>query len=171
MNIKPHAITVLFPPMSDEDYRALRDDIKENGQREPAWTLNGELIDGIHRQRACEELGLELRTREWRDGGSLAAFVISLNVRRRHLSASQKATIAAAALPFFEAEARQRQAATRLRPGESPKTRKATGSIQSPSASGTAAALAARGGAVYGVIRCLLRSYNKGQRGRRLSWD
>jgi hypothetical protein len=42
-------------------------------------------------------------------GDSPTSFVISKNSKRRHLTQSQKAAIAALALPFFEAEAKKRQ--------------------------------------------------------------
>lgn len=109
-----HPVANLFPPMGDDDYKALVADIKENGQREFGWTFHGELIDGAHRMAACKELGLEFKAREWGGGGSgsLTAFVISLNLKRRHLTASQKAMVAKEALPLFESEAAARQKAT-----------------------------------------------------------
>jgi ParB-like chromosome segregation protein Spo0J len=95
--------------MSEEEFRALVADIKEQGQLEAIWTYRGEVIDGAHRLAACKELGIEPRVREWTGKGSLTAFVISLNVRRRQLTPSQKAMVAAEALPMFEAEAKERQ--------------------------------------------------------------
>lgn len=104
-----HAVTRLFPPMTEQEFQSLLADIREHGQREAIWTYRGETIDGLHRSRACEELGLPVRSQEWDGKGSLAAFVISLNLKRRHLTASQKAMIAQDALPFFEQEAKVRQ--------------------------------------------------------------
>jgi site-specific DNA-methyltransferase (adenine-specific) len=46
--------------------------------------------------------------------------VISLNLKRRHLSADQKAAIAIAILPFLEREAEERQRATRIKAGKPP---------------------------------------------------
>lgn len=95
--------------MPADEYAALRDDIKTNGQLEPIWTLRGEIIDGRHRYRACQELGIDPTTREWRGTGSVVNFVISENLRRRHLTASQRAAIAVDMLPLLEAEAEQRR--------------------------------------------------------------
>jgi hypothetical protein len=63
------------------------------------------------RARACRELGLDLRLRDWDGHGSLVAFVVSLNLHRRHLSESQRALVAARIKPLFEAEAKQRMLA------------------------------------------------------------
>jgi hypothetical protein len=97
--------------MNDDDYRALVDDIRANGLREPGWTWQGQIVDGRHRDSACREAGVEFRTREWDGVGSLTAFVISLNLKRRQLTQSQKAMVALATLPMFEAEAKERMLA------------------------------------------------------------
>jgi hypothetical protein len=44
--------------------------------------------------------------------GSLVRFVISLNLHRRHLTSSQRATLAVELLPMLEAEAKERQLST-----------------------------------------------------------
>ncbi len=45
----------------------------------------------------------------WDGTGSLTAFVVSLNLHRRHLSESQRAMIGAHIKPMFEKEAKERQ--------------------------------------------------------------
>ena len=95
MNI--HHVANLFPFMSAEEFAALKSDIERNGQREPIWTYRDKIIDGRNRYRACAELGIKPLTREWSgedNNGALVAFVISLNLHRRHLSSSQKAIVA-----------------------------------------------------------------------------
>jgi hypothetical protein len=49
------------------------------------------------------------RYRQWDGQGSLVGFVVSLNLHRRHLTASQRAMIGADMLPLLEEEARKRQ--------------------------------------------------------------
>jgi hypothetical protein len=93
-SIQIHEIANLFPMMSEDEYRALVADIRKKGLLEPIWTYQGQIIDGRNRYRACEELGIEPRYREWNGQGSLVAFVVSLNLQRRHLTSSQKAMIA-----------------------------------------------------------------------------
>lgn len=99
--MKIHPIAEIFPRMFVEDFAALRDDIAAYGVREPVWTWNKQLIDGRHRLLACEELGIKCPTREY-DGteADLVPFVLSLNLRRRHLDASQRAMVAASIPPI-----------------------------------------------------------------------
>lgn len=94
--MKIHPIADIFPRMSDDEFRELVTDIDTYGVREPAWTWNKQVIDGRHRVQACEELGIKCPTREY-DGSEaeLVAFVLSLNLKRRHLNASQRAMVAA----------------------------------------------------------------------------
>lgn len=90
-----HPVANLFPPMTDAQYIALREDIRENGQREPITLWRGQVIDGLHRARACEEIGREQLTREWEgEESGLTAYVVSLNLHRRHLNESQRAMVA-----------------------------------------------------------------------------
>ena len=55
-----HEVTDIFPPMAEEQYNKLVEDIRENGQREPVWLYDRKVIDGRNRLRACLELGIEL---------------------------------------------------------------------------------------------------------------
>jgi hypothetical protein len=104
-----HPIAEAFPRMSDAEYAELKASIKERGVEVPAWTYQGKLIDGLNRYRACEDLGIELPTREWEGKGSLVDFVMSQNVHRRHLTSSQRATLAVDVMPFLKQEAEERQ--------------------------------------------------------------
>jgi N6-adenosine-specific RNA methylase IME4 len=113
-----HEVASIFPLMSADEYDALKLDIARNGQREPVWTWQDKIIDGRNRWRACEELGIIPQRREWDGNGSLVAFVVSLNLHRRHLTSSQRATVAVDMLPMLEAEARERQAHGQTAPGK-----------------------------------------------------
>ena len=94
-NLTFHEVANIFPMMGDDEFAALKSDIAENGLREPIWTWNGQIIDGRNRYTACQELGIEPKSREWDGQGSPVSFVISLNLKRRHLNETQRATVAA----------------------------------------------------------------------------
>jgi hypothetical protein len=106
-----HELSNLFPLLTGQEFDDLKVDIEKHGQHEPILTYQGQIIDGRNRYRACRELGIEPRLQEWDGNGSLVAFVLSLNLHRRHLTSSQRAAIAAELLPILEAEAKERQRA------------------------------------------------------------
>lgn len=119
MRIHPYAN--LLPMMNAEEFAALKADIAANGLLEPIWTFQGKIIDGRNRFRVCKEVGEKPRYREFHENGtSLLSFITSLNVHRRHLSASQRAAYAAQVLPMFQKEARQRQLAGLKRGAKAP---------------------------------------------------
>lgn len=90
-----HPVADIFPSMREAEYEALRENIREHGQREPAWTWRGQIIDGRHRARACDEIGIVLQCKEYEgDESSLVPFVVSLNLHRRHLDESQRSMVA-----------------------------------------------------------------------------
>jgi ParB-like chromosome segregation protein Spo0J len=89
-----HPLAELFPPMSDEQYQALKADIAENGQHEDIMIWQGMLIDGRHRLRACLELGIQPDTAELDDSCDPYIYVITHNLHRRHLTESQRSLVA-----------------------------------------------------------------------------
>lgn len=90
-----HKVASIFPMMSVEEFDALKADIATNGLHESIWLHEGQIIDGRNRYQACVETGVEPSFREWNGNGSLVAFVVSLNLRRRHLDESQRGMVAA----------------------------------------------------------------------------
>jgi DNA methylase len=104
-----HPVANLFPLMGPADLGALKADIAAHGLREPIRTFDGMILDGRNRWLACEALGVQPRLRPWDGKGSPAAFVVSANLARRHLTASQKAAVAAELEPLFAAEAAERR--------------------------------------------------------------
>jgi ParB family chromosome partitioning protein len=107
-DLEPHPLAQLIPEMSDGDYSALRDDVAVNGLREPVVLYEGKILDGRHRYRACHEV---VRCAHFAEfiGKDPAAYVISLNVRRRHLTASQLAFVALEVEKVYAEEAKKRQ--------------------------------------------------------------
>ena len=96
-----HPVADIFPLMGEVEFGELAEDIRENGLLEPIWVYcSGDseerIIDGRNRYLACERVGVVPAFRRYSgvDSG-LVAFVLSLNLRRRHLSESQRAMVAA----------------------------------------------------------------------------
>jgi ParB family chromosome partitioning protein len=104
-----HEVAGLFPMMAEDEFASLVEDVQENGLREPIWTHQGKIIDGRNRFLACQQARVSPRFREWDGSGSLVQFVVSLNLKRRHLSSSQKAMVAVEMLPMLEKEREERR--------------------------------------------------------------
>jgi N6-adenosine-specific RNA methylase IME4 len=103
-----HRLAELIPLMSDEQYEALRADVAKQGLLEPIVLYENQVLDGRHRYRACIATGTEPRFQQY-GGDDPVAFVISLNVHRRHLTATQKGFIANDAVAAFEEDAKRHQ--------------------------------------------------------------
>lgn len=91
MQYEQHPLSAAFPSMPGHEVDALAADIKANGQREPAVILDGKILDGWHRYRACQIAGVPLVFKAFPADGDPVAFVKSRNLHRRHLSDSQRA--------------------------------------------------------------------------------
>jgi len=93
LNYRIHPAAEMFPRMPGDEFVALKQDIRANGLIEPIWLLDDQILDGRHRYYACQEVGVTPSFREYQ-GDDAAAFVVSLNLKRRHLSESQRAAVA-----------------------------------------------------------------------------
>lgn len=89
-----HELSQIFPLLNDSELGDLAADIKAHGLREPIWLYEGKILDGRNRFRACQQLGIEPEAREY-EGEDPVAFVVSLNLHRRHLSEGQRSSVGA----------------------------------------------------------------------------
>jgi ParB-like chromosome segregation protein Spo0J len=90
-DLKFHALAGIFPLMEGAEFDALVADIKANGLHYPIILYDGQILDGRNRYRACLAAGFEPAVRNGDNWiGDPASFVISRNIRRRHLTAEQK---------------------------------------------------------------------------------
>jgi ParB-like chromosome segregation protein Spo0J len=94
MNLEFHALATLFPLLDGAGFDELVADIRTHGLREPIVLFEGKVLDGRNRYRACVEAGVEPTLTVYQ-GEDPVAYVISLNLRRRHLDESQRAMVAA----------------------------------------------------------------------------
>jgi hypothetical protein len=102
---KFHPLAAIFPPMSEDEFLALVEDIKKHGLRQPIILDDkDQIIEGRHRYRACKRAGVPPRFENRRDVGNVGAFIVSVNLHRRHLDASQKAMAAARFKAFMKGE-------------------------------------------------------------------
>jgi hypothetical protein len=85
---------MIFPPMTDAEIDTLAQDIRANGQQVPIWLYEGKSLDGRNRIEACKRLRIEVKAQPY-PGDDPIGFVLSVNLHRRHLDASQRAMVAA----------------------------------------------------------------------------
>jgi hypothetical protein len=88
----------VLPPLSPEEYAALKADIAARGVFVPVeYDEDDHILDGFHRVQICQELGITTWPRVTRTGlteEEKRAHAWRLNLARRHLSRAQKRTIA-----------------------------------------------------------------------------
>lgn len=120
--IEIHEVASLFPAMSPVVYDEVKDDIEKNGLLEPIWlSTDGKIIDGRHRYQACLDLGVKPEFQETElDEEEILDVVVALNLKRRHLTASQRAMVAAQIKPQYEKLAKERQLASLKQGSEVP---------------------------------------------------
>lgn len=89
-----HPLANIFPLIEGAEFEALVADVKENGVHEPVILLEGMILDGRNRYRAAAVNSVAFETIEYR-GNDPLGYVVSLNLRRRHLDESQRAMVMA----------------------------------------------------------------------------
>jgi hypothetical protein len=87
-----HPLASVFPLMEGNEFDDFVRDIQQRTQLEEIDTADGKIIDGRNRARACQKLGIEPRyhERKFNSEAGIRDYIISKNIRRRHLTAEQK---------------------------------------------------------------------------------
>lgn len=106
--MKIHKFSNIFPIMNDKEFKELKKDIEEKGLLEPIVLFEEKILDGRNRFKACKELNIKPKFKKY-DGDNALGYVISVNLKRRHLNESQKSLVALKYKPLFEEEAKKRQ--------------------------------------------------------------
>jgi ParB-like chromosome segregation protein Spo0J len=89
-----HEYADAFPLATESELAEMAADIRQRGLLCPIITLDGKVLDGRNRLRACEIAGVAPRFQEY-TGTDPLADVVSWNLKRRHLTPSQQAGIGA----------------------------------------------------------------------------
>lgn len=102
----------IIPRPAAEEYDALKQSIREEGIK-VSLIANSKnvLLDGYTRHQIAEELGIKdipVETRSFKSQSEEIAFIISLNLNRRHLNMAQKAEIGLLILDTEREKARKR---------------------------------------------------------------
>ena len=91
--LERHPLSAIWGDMPEGEYRQFVEsirDTKETYNKFIIWTYEGKVLDGWHRYKACEELGIPAPTLPY-NGQDPAGFVIRANGLRRHLTPGQRA--------------------------------------------------------------------------------
>lgn len=115
-----HPAAELAPLMDAAAFKSFADDIEANGLHDAIELIDDTVIDGRHRQRVCEERGVEPRYIDAPEAAreDPVGYVKSKNIHRRHLTPSQIAVFGVGELKYQEGLARARQEASRATPGQ-----------------------------------------------------
>lgn len=89
---KIHPAAAHFPVMEESRFEQLVASLRRDGQLDPIVMLNGMILDGRHRWKACNVIGMEPRVETFA-GDNPFDFVESKNIERRDLEPFQRETI------------------------------------------------------------------------------
>lgn len=102
-----HEAANIFP-LDEGHIEELSLDIIEHGLQVPIETLDGKIIDGRRRWLACENAGVKPTFKAVSPTDPIA-YVLSLNLYRRHLTPSQLAMVGARARECYDRQAQERR--------------------------------------------------------------
>jgi hypothetical protein len=103
-----HEAANIFPMMEGEAFDELAADIKRHGLRDDIELLDGKIIDGRNRFKACEAAGVKPRYKTVTVDDPVD-YVLSKNLHRRHLTPSQASMVAARVRDYYDRQAKERQ--------------------------------------------------------------
>src|SRR5262249_1972605 len=88
-----HPLANIFPQVEGPEFADLVADIREHGLYDPIVMFEDRVLDGRSRLRACKVAGVEPVFTVY-TGDDPVAFVVRINLHRRHLDESQRAMVA-----------------------------------------------------------------------------
>ena len=101
----------LIPPLTDDEYKQLEENILRDGIQDPLKVWNGTLIDGHNRYEIARRHNLEFKTAEMQfdDRNDVIIWIIKNQFGRRNLSAYDRSLLALKLKPAIAAKAKERQ--------------------------------------------------------------
>lgn len=109
-----HEFEALIPPMSDEEFRQLRENIISEGKvRDSIKTWSGVILDGHNRWRIIQEnphIPFQTEELEFSTRNEAKAWIIRNQLGRRNLPNYERAKLALQLKPILQEEAKKRQA-------------------------------------------------------------
>jgi len=93
VGVRWHSYADIFPWIEGPAFDDLVEDIRTNGVLEPIVFFDGAILYGRNRYMAARTLGIEYPYVEY-EGDDPLGYVISHNLKRRHLTESQRAMVA-----------------------------------------------------------------------------
>ena len=102
----------LIPPLTQDEYRQLEENILNEGIREPLITWNGTLIDGHNRYGIAKKYRLEFQTREidFDSESDAEIWIIKNQFGRRNLSKYDRSILALRLKPVIAERAKEKEA-------------------------------------------------------------
>ena len=109
--LKVHPLADMFPMIEGKEFEELCLDLQSSGLQNPIVVLNGVLLDGRNRLRACAKTGIQPKFADygWRKDRE-DEWIISQNLHRRSVTADQRAALVAKYFDWRGAQERARQA-------------------------------------------------------------
>ena len=93
MSVVVAAVNNYLPPLSNEEYAALKASIAQVGVQQPVVVdAAGQTVDGVHRRRVCDELQINCPTvvMDFANDLERLQFVLAVHGARRQLSREQR---------------------------------------------------------------------------------
>jgi hypothetical protein len=95
-----HPVALKFPSLPEEERAELKESIRKFGQFDPIIVDpdTNQILDGRNRLEICQELGVKPKIARFdhlKDRVSPEEYIFDVNMKRRHLTTSQRAAIAA----------------------------------------------------------------------------
>lgn len=99
----------IIPPLTDEEYKQLEENVKSEGCRDALVVWNGIIIDGHNRYKICQENDIKFKTTEkqFEERNMVREWIIRNQFGRRNLSHMQKCELALKLKPAIQKKAKE----------------------------------------------------------------